>query len=208
MSESIFEKSTQGKLSDVFGVMTQRPASKTVVEESTEAPTPVATPVAEVEAPVVKPTVGTRFDEVFQSIISEEADLDVSFEGDLDLEGGDEYEEEEGEMVSVPKAILSELLAYMEDTMGDEDSSDLELPLEGADYNLAKNQMSNTTNTGSPKQSNKVGTASTKTGAATDKNEARTGSVKFLKNLLACYVAKGSTKQANKLGVNDQTVNK
>jgi hypothetical protein len=212
MSQSIFEKSTQGKLSDVFGAMTTRSAPKTVVEESTAAPVettpaPVAEVVVESDAPVVTPKtlVGTRFDEVYNSIFSEEAELDVSIDGDIDLEGGDEYEEE-GEMVQVPKAILKELLAYMEDTMGDEDSSDYELPMEGADYTVAKNQMGNTTKTGSDKQSNKTGTSASKTGQATDKKESRTGSVSFLKNLLSCYVAKGNTKQANKLSVGDQPV--
>jgi hypothetical protein len=203
MSESIFEKSTQGKLSDVFGAMTTRSAPKTVVEESTEAPKTV---VIEDEAPVTQSNslAGAKFDAVFNSIIAEEAELDVSVEGDVNVEGEGGYDE--GKMVSVPEAILKELLAYMEDTMGDEDTSEYELPMEGADFTVAKNQMSNTTNTGSPKQSNKTGTSASKTGQATDKNEARTGKVSFLKNLLACYVAKGSSKQANKLAVNDQPV--
>lgn len=205
MSESIFEKSTQGKLSEVFGSMTQSPAPKV---EAKRAFVEESAPVQE-SAPVSR-RVGTRFDEVFQTIISEESDIAVDFEGVVDgepVEG--EYDEyDENEMVSVPKAILKELLAYMEDTMGPEDSADLEIPMEGCEYSLARNHMGNTTKVGSDKQPNKVGTSSTKTSTPADKNSARTGKVEFLKNLLTSYLAMGSSKQPNKLGVNDQTVNK
>lgn len=233
MSKNIFDQSTQDKLSDVFGSMT----TPKVIEESTE--TPVETPVKEevnteevvnTEAPKQETThVGDAFDAVYNSIFQEKEckDCDKDCEKDCKCkkvvsEEVDEYTEElpdsddsydEDVMVSVPKALLDELYAYVEDTMGSEDESsvddvDFELPEEGTDHVVLANKLKNTEATGSPKQAHKLKKSAGKTGKTAQDSNVRSGKASFLKNLLGCYVAKGSSKQKNDTSVKDVPVNK
>lgn len=155
---------------------------------------------------------GSKFNDVFKKVFVEQYDeeYDDSMDGPPptdEFEDEEDYEfEDEEEMVSVPVAAIKELYAYIEDTMGPEDESDIEnldIELEESDNSGAPkqlpNRMGDLQKTGNPYQSDKIKTCGVgKTGHVGGNSKDKSGNPVKLLNLLGQYLQKGSHYQSHK----------
>jgi len=128
MSKSIFEPSVVENLSSVFSEMTTQTQptktkpSKRVVRESVESNKGVTPAVATIVKEKSVKTLSS-FNAVFNAVIGESDEFDdIDMDVDVDVEDG----VGEGEMVEIPRALLDELITYLEDPMGDDEESDVD----------------------------------------------------------------------------------
>jgi len=204
-NKSIFDPSVEETLSGVFQHMTS-PARKVARKSRMVS-----------ESVTYSSTSRPSFDKIFNEAFDEEDEFADNAPDQLgvdptefdspdvegDFEDGDEFEDDGVEdMVSVPKALIDELISYLDDPIGDNDidDPDFDIPEEKTDYSTLKNVLNNTVATGSVKAKTKT-KATKKSGAYTNSID-RSGKASILKNLLAsCLAVSHSGKQKSKLEV-------
>lgn len=214
---SIFQDETHASLQSKF----QNMINPTLVKEQVDSTKEVIVE-SKTEETVSKPedtkqisesnNVGSKFNEIYNScfgntLVSEDAELSLGVEGEDSYEEDPsidvEYEGEE-EMIQVPASVIRELYAYLEDTMGAEDVTDVEnldIDVELEESNDGKpsalpNKLADLTVKGKTVQKDKTGTVGVgKTGNGGGNSKDKNGTPQRLSNILSHLIAKGTARQ-------------
>jgi hypothetical protein len=194
-----------------------KPVEKKVIVENNE----VSPKTETIKENTQSKAVGSKFNEIYNAcygdtLVSENDELSLGMggEGEYEDEASIDYEGGEDDMIQVPSSVIRELYAYLEDSMGSEDGSDVEnldveLDLELEESNdgtpsALSNKLGDLVVKGKTVQNDKLGTRGIgKTGSGGGNGKDKSGTPQKLINILSHLIVKGSGRQ-NGLKVGEQ----